>query len=135
MWRHRASGVVAAYRQNHDCTDVKEAAKDIIIVDQLRGPAVPCDWIAFGHVNLDRNPARRVAACRLSGSSLHQVVTPDGWRFEESLTISFGFIPTGKENKSLVWLRRENGLDVYVNRVTGREVFTARGEPNGKIIR
>ena len=43
------------------------AAKDLVVVDQMRGPLVPCEWIEFGHVNLDNDPSKRVAVCSLRG--------------------------------------------------------------------
>jgi hypothetical protein len=42
------------------------------------------------------------------------------------LSQTFGFVPSGEEAKSLHFLRHENGLDVYMNRVTGKEVFVAK---------
>ena len=94
-----------------------------MVVDQMRGPLVSCDWIEFGHLNLDNDPAKRVAACRKSGSFLKQIVTPEAWTFGSSLSSSFGFVPSGKEGKSLKFLRREQGLNVYLNELTGQEVF------------
>jgi hypothetical protein len=111
--------------------DMGGAAQDVIVVDQLRGPAAPCGWVEFGQVNLGADQRRRVAACQLAGSSSRQVCTPDGWTFEESLSASFGFVPTGEEQKSLVFIREQDGLDVYLNRLTGREVFVAKTRPKG----
>lgn len=104
-------------------------AVDVIVVDQLRGPAAPCEWVEFGHVNLGGDQRRRVATCQLADSSNRQVYTPDGWTFEESLSASFGFVPRGEEHKSLVLIRQQDGLDVYLNRLTGREVFVAKTRP------
>lgn len=107
-------------------------AGDLVVVDQLRGPLSPCDWIEFGHVSLGGDPHKRVAACRQKGSTLAQVICPEGWTFEYSLSASFGFVPEGKAPQSLEFLRREPGLDVYRNRLTGREVFIAdKGEGTG----
>jgi hypothetical protein len=107
------------------------SAKDLVVVDQMRGPTVPCEWIEFGHVNLDNDPRIRVAACRLNGSAQSVLVRPEGWRFSGSLSESFGFVPTEHVDKSLTFLRREDGLDIYRNEVTGKEVYvgrTVRGE-------
>jgi hypothetical protein len=54
------------------------AAKDLVVVDQLHGPLTRCEWIEFGHVNLGSDPNRRVATCRLKGSTRMVVVTPEG---------------------------------------------------------
>jgi hypothetical protein len=105
---------------------VDGVAKDIVVVDQLRGPLARCDWIEFGHISLDGDPNKKVAACRLVGSSQSVVVMPEGWRFEQSLSVSFGFVPNEQVDKSLRFVRRQDGLDVYKNALTDREVFIGR---------
>src|SRR4051794_22231679 len=69
-------------------------AVDVVVVDQLAGPTSRC-----GHVNLGGNPKKRVAACRLAGASAMQVFTPEGWAFEHSLSQTYGFVPSGSEEK------------------------------------
>ena len=101
-------------------------AIDLVVADQLHGLASPCSWAEFGHVNLGNDPKQRIAACRLAGSTDMQVVTPPGWAFESSLSQSFGFAPTEHVDKSLTYLRHENGLDVYLNSLTGEEVYIGR---------
>jgi hypothetical protein len=100
----------------------------IVVIDQIRGPMTACDWIEFGRVDWDGD-GHQVAACRLVDTKVQQVVTPPDWAYEESLTASFGFVPTEHEQKSLQFLRQEDGLDVYLNLLTGREVFVGG---NGK---
>ncbi len=102
------------------------SAVDLVVVDQLRGPTTACTWIEYGHVNTGSAKEYRVAACRLVGSSLAQVLLPDGWRYESSLSSTYGFTPVEAREKSLEFLRHANGLDVYFNRLTGEEVFIGR---------
>lgn len=109
---------------------VDGTAQDLIVVDQQRGPAAPCEWIEFGHVNLDKESKKRVAACRLVGSTGSVVVAPEGWIFGESLSASFGFVPNGQMEKSLTFYHHQDGLDVYQNRLTGKEVFIGRTNPD-----
>ena len=101
-------------------------AKDMVVVDQLRGPLVKCDWIDFGHINLDDAGEERIAACRLSGSTLQTLMKPDGWQFKSSLSRSYEFAPSAVANKGLKFLRHENGLNVYWSELSGREVFVGR---------
>jgi hypothetical protein len=105
------------------------AAKDLVVVDQMRGPTVACEWVEFGGVNLDNDPRRRIAVCRLKASEQSELVTPDRWTFAGSLSESFGFAPDQHMEKSLTFLRRERGLDVYRNEVTGKEVYVGRTLP------
>lgn len=98
-------------------------AVDIVVVDQMSGPTTSCNWVEFGRIEIDGHP---VYACRLVGSDEHVVVTPSGWRYEESLSATFGFVPTGLEDKSLRFLRHEDGADIYLNLLTGKEVVVGR---------
>jgi hypothetical protein len=106
-------------------TFVKDGqSRDIVVADQMRGFTVPCDWADFGRIEL--KPGQTVAAARLRGTKSRQVFCPDGWKYENSLSGQFGFVPTGQEDKSLKFLRHENGLDIYLNLLTGKEVYTGR---------
>lgn len=101
---------------------VDGVAEDLVVVDQLRGQLARCAWIELGRVRLDGDPNKKVAACRLEGSTQSIVVTPEGWTFEKSLSASFGFAPNEHVENSLRFLRHECGLDIYENKLTGREV-------------
>jgi hypothetical protein len=100
----------------------EESALDLVVVDQMRGPLVPCKWIEFGQVG----GKERVSACRLVGSSHTVLMRPEGWKYEGSLSQTYGFVPTGTEENSLKFLRQEKGVDVYLNVLTGGEVFVGR---------
>lgn len=101
-------------------------AKDMVVVDQLRGPLVMCDWIEFGRIALDDAGKQQVAACRLAGSRSNTLMKPDGWTYQDSLSRSYGFSSRQSGKDGLRFLRHESGLDVYWNELTGREVFVGR---------
>lgn len=98
---------------------------DIAVVDQVRGPTSKCEWLEFGRVNIGDSEAE-VSTCRLVGSKSSDVVTPPGWKYEGSLSSTFGFSPTEHAQKGLKFLRHENGLDVYLNSLTGKKVYIGR---------
>ena len=106
-------------------------AQDMLVVDQLQGPAAPCEKIECGYLFLEDDPERRVLTAPLKGSQQELVYTPDEWTFETSLTRSFGYVPKKHLDKTLTFLRHDNGLDVYLNAVTGTEVFVGR---TGQIV-
>ena len=107
---------------------IEGRSEHIVVIDQIRGPMISCDWIEFGRTDWDGG-GHPVAACRLVGTKVREIVTPPDWVYEDSLSASFGFVPTEHEQKSLQFLRQEDGLDVYLNLLTGREVFVGG---NGK---
>lgn len=100
-------------------------AIDIAVADQIRGLTSICDWLDFEHVNME-GTGSRVAVCRLAGSKVIEVVTPLGWKYEGSLSSTFGFVPSVQVEKGMQFLRHEDGIDVYLNPLTGKEVFVGR---------
>lgn len=56
-------------------------ARDLVVVDQIRGASAPCDWLEVGQVQVEGGI---VTAARMAGSSGESVVTPEGWRYENS---------------------------------------------------
>lgn len=102
------------------------SAQDVVVADQQRGLATPCSWAEFGRINWEGDSSKRVAACRLVGSSISQLVTPDGWTYDDSLTSRFIFVETGWVPEFMDFLRHENGLDVYRDLRTGKELYVGR---------
>ena len=102
-----------------------DTAVDLVVVDQMSGPASPSGWLEFGHVELTGRGGK-VAACRLAGSRVASIMLPEGWEYEGSLSHTYGFIPAGEVDKSLEFLRHENGVDVFLNRLTGQKVYIGR---------
>ncbi len=110
--------------ERHGLTYINgELAIDICVIDQQRGPMTHSDWLEFGKIELNSN---HISACMLSGGQSHHVFTPDGWKFDGSLSQTFGFSPTDSHSPGMRFLRHENGLDVYFNELSGNEVFVGR---------
>jgi len=99
-------------------------AQDVVVADQLRGFTAPCEWADFGRIEL--NHGQMVSAAQLQGTGSPQVFCPEGWTYEGSLSQQFGFVPSGGEQKSLRFIRHEHDLDVYLNTLTGKEVYVGR---------
>jgi len=106
-------------------------ASDLVIVDQVQGAAKPCDWLEHGTVGWEGDPAKKVHAARLKGSTSNQIITPDGWSWEQSLSREFGFVLEQDSARSLRYLRDENGMDVFLNTLTGKEVYVGRTSAAG----
>jgi hypothetical protein len=99
-------------------------SQDIVVADQMYGPTVPCDWADFGRIEI--NPGQIVPAAQLRGTANRQVFCPDGWNYEGSLSQQFGYVPSGKQDRSLKFLRHEKGVDVYLNVLTDKGVYIGR---------
>lgn len=100
---------------------------DIAVADQMRGFTTKCSWAEFGRISVGANRNQEISACRLIGSEEMQVFTPPGWKFEGSLSQTYGFVPKSQAPQAgLKFLRHENGLDVYFDALSGKEVFVGR---------
>jgi hypothetical protein len=99
---------------------------DMVVVDQLSGFLHKCSWAEFGIVDLDGNKEQLIKACRLVGSTTKEIVTPEGWKYKGSLSQTFTFVPSEHIDKTMKFLRYENGVDVYLDLVNGKEVYSGR---------
>lgn len=111
-------------------------AHDIVVVDQQEGPTVKCEWLEFAQLPFG-GAGGKVSACWLFegpriASGLHipgaamDLHTPPGWTFEGSLSQRFGFVPNQDLKSRLQFLRSDNGIDVFLDLDTGKEVFVGR---------
>jgi hypothetical protein len=115
---------------------VDNKAQDLAVADQQRGLMTECDWLEFAKLPFGKTGGK-VSACwffdgprvasgvHFRGKSI-DLATPPGWEFEESLSHRFGFVPTGQEEGRLKFLRSDDGMDVFLDQQTGKEVFVPR---------
>ena len=105
---------------------------DIVVVDQFMGPTTDCDWIEFSQFPVGENNAM-VSACwlfegtrfglgpQISEDQLNNLAVPHGWTPDQTESISFH---ADYESDRFTFLRHENGLDVYLEKATGKEHYT-----------
>jgi hypothetical protein len=112
--------------QAHGLSYIAEGRSiDIVVVDQQRGLAAPCDWIEVARVE-SGSLRGLVMACRRVGSSDPTLMTPDGWVFEGSLSQQFTFIQQGRIPEYLDFVHSEGAVQVYRDIRTGKLVYTGR---------
>ena len=102
-------------------------AIDVAVADQVTGPTSRCEWFTFGRGDLE--PGQFVAGAGFAGSTEQRLFVPDGWKYEGSLSHKY-FVPTGEAIGRLKFLRTENGVDVFLDLVSGKEVY--RGRTSGQ---
>lgn len=108
---------------------VNGRAADLVVADQRTGFTAPCDWAEFGHVHLDGDPNKVISACRMVGSLSNEVVMPDGWVFEESLSHKHTFVLNDLISEFLDFKGRRENMDVYTDIETGKHVYIGRVSP------
>lgn len=103
-------------------------AVDLAVVDQVRGPTVPAPWLQVGRVP---HAGKHIMVAWINGEEPSRIAVPAGWKMEGSLSASHGFVPTGTEDDRIKFLRREGGVDVYLDLRTGKEVYVGRSTIKG----
>jgi len=114
-------------------------ALDIAVVDQMRGPTIPAEWLEFGPLSFDET-GYKVSACWLQegpriATGIHvpakpmTLATPHDWSYANSLSAQFTFVENEQMQNDLEFLRHEDGMDVYLERSSGKKVYV--GRPKG----
>ncbi|MEI8172711.1 MAG: tetratricopeptide repeat protein [Deltaproteobacteria bacterium] len=98
---------------------------EIAVVDQFKGINLPCAWLEFGNLVLFEGNVR-VSICTSKGKDLGDVVFPCGWDYETSLSKRVVVVESEDADKRMTFLRREDGVDFYLDTLTGEEVFIGR---------
>ncbi len=117
---------------------------DMAVVDQKNGPIRPARWLQFipDHFPTD-GPGNKVSGCWFIRDTLHNMYgirmpdgwepggrimfyVPKGWSYETSISKVCRSIPREEVQDRLKFLRREGSVDVYLDRKTGKEVYTGR---------
>jgi hypothetical protein len=109
---------------------------DIAVVDQLRGPTVECDWLTLVRVPSDDGSGNMAAACFVGTDEVEladdgsvqinmETALPAGWTFKNSLSDIHIYVDADEANERLKFLRTENGLNVFIDSATGKEVYRA----------
>jgi hypothetical protein len=131
-------------------------AKDIAVMDQFQGSTMPCDWLEFARLNYgndgktenppidDKGGYCKISACWLfdgprdRGAGIYfksmsmGIATPVGWEYEGSLSQTAIFVPDEELDERFKYLRAEDGVDVYLDLCSGKEVYVGRSDTSSK---
>ena len=117
-------------------------ARDLAVVDQQKGPTVDCRWLEFSRFPMGNSgyalacwmwdKPRKGYGVHTSGKRI-DLHTPPSWKYEESLSQNFTFVPNEERNERLKFIRREGNLDVFQDNQTGEILFLPRDEPNQRL--
>ena len=105
-------------------------AADLVVAEQRTGFTAPCNWAEFGHIPYGGDPHKLVSACQAIGSRSNELVTPDGWCYENSLSHKHGFVRRENLSEFLDFHGHTDGLDVCTDIETGKRVYIGRASPH-----
>ena len=100
-------------------------AQDIAVIDQLAGFLVSASWLELASLYLDEFGGS-VQACRLCGSQVEKLVVPGRWSYAGSMSQTKGFKSAEARQQDLEFVRTDGGVDVYFDKITGKEVYLGR---------
>jgi len=99
-------------------------AIDVCVVDQLQGPTARCAWLEYLHMDIyGDGETIYTAVCREVGDHRNDVSTPGSWDIRASLTRNHQWISNQEMRDRLELMRHENGVNVFRDRSTGKEVY------------
>jgi hypothetical protein len=98
---------------------------EIAVVDQYDGIVRPCDWLEYMNLVIFEGDIR-VSICRIKGSAIDCVAFPRGWVYENSLSKKNITLDSADFEGRMTFLRREGGVEFYLDKVTGIETFVKR---------
>lgn len=101
-------------------------AQDLAVVDQQKGITTECPWLEFGRIPLKEGSSAEVSACRLKNSKLDQLLTPDGWTYENSLSAEFVYVPSENAGNRMVHCKTEGGVETYIDLTSGKNMYSGR---------
>lgn len=104
-------------------------AVDLVIVDQFTGIHGLCSWGEFGFSDWNNDPQKPIAVCMEKGSRVQKIVVPNGWSFDSSLSAHGKFVRDGGFPETLKFIRHEQGVDIYFDEETGKELYVGRTRP------
>jgi hypothetical protein len=106
-----------------------EVTADFCVVVQAKGPTVTSPWIEFKYVDGEK---QKMSFCWAAGTAPKNISIPVGWKYEGSLSATGGgFMPLSAIGDRMKFLRREDGVEVYLDLQTGSEVFVGRPQISG----
>ncbi len=99
-------------------------AVDFAVVDQSRRPTTPVEWLSLGKIE--------IKGCEITIAWIGEeydggVAFPSGWSPEGALR----FVAADDMDDRMKFLRRENGVEVYLDLRTGKEMYVGRPRVDG----
>jgi hypothetical protein len=98
---------------------------EIALVDQFEGFALPCEWLDFTN-SAGGKGIRRISACKIKGAPADTVSIPAGWDYETSLSKRTSVFNPNDIDNNMIFLRHEDGVDFYLDAITGEERWVRR---------
>lgn len=112
--------------KNHIMEASNEEAQGYVFISQLEGPKTKPGWLEIDYLEKAADPSVKVLTCRLTGDTEPGLSAPIGWKYEGSLSEKPNYITNEEAEQRLERIRRRDGLEVYYDKKTRKQVFVGR---------
>lgn len=118
-------GAFVRYLSAHDLQHVRNGSSaDISVVDQFRGPTVPCEWLEVRLLD------EGYSIAWLAGTEPRLLAHPVGWTPERSRSLRF--VGTDESEERLLRLGTRDKVDILLDYDTGKQVYMGRVKPDDR---
>jgi tetratricopeptide (TPR) repeat protein len=125
MARNDADAFIAQIAARGLTPSIKQAAEEVALVTASNGPAIPCAWLELGS-------SGKTPVAWLSGTQQGAISAPAGW---DPNAAPLRFMSPEEMKDRLEFVRSQDNMDVYRDKLTGKVLFTARTRPTGNEVR
>lgn len=100
----------------------------IALVMQRTGILGEAPWLAYADAEVNE---MRLSLCCLKGHDPGNLCAPAGWQYEGSPSENPNFLPVSAIGDRLKFLRHQDGVDVYLDLQTDKELYVGRPTISG----
>ena len=104
-------------------SNANSQACNFLVVDQVKGPTRSCPWI---RVMVYEHDDIKIVCAALANAKDTRLVVPEGWEYDASISKFGRRFEKGHLDDTVKFLGREDGVDLYLDLITGKPAGAAR---------
>lgn len=112
-----------AYLERNGLTFISNGkAKDIVVIDQFKGPTVACDWIELVTIKCEDKECR-ICRSKIEPNDTLSFSAPAGWKFGEAKIL---YMENEEVKNRMVYLGKEGSVECYFDLYTAKDLYVGR---------
>jgi len=119
-------------RENNLTVVTNKKSGDYVLVGQLEGPVFQTEWLIFEQMEKADDSTKKIAICRHVGDTKSGLSAPIGWKYDGSFSDKPNFASNEEAEQRLEKIRRRDGVEVYYDKKTRKQVFVGRTNKSSK---
>lgn len=112
-----------AYLERNGLTFISSGkAKDIVVIDQFKGPTAACDWIELVTIKCEDKECR-ICRSKSEPRDILSFSAPAGWKFGEAKIL---YMESEEVRNRMVYMGKEGGVECYFDLYTAKDLYVGR---------